>query len=169
MSAASFDAGSVFSSSIWNTELIPPDVLTGFGDLRVKSLLGLITIGSGLLLSDCATLDFRSNMLTSDVVGGMGDESGALSVSAHSSLFWYVEDSLLGFGGAAGFLAVLLRDKVVPPVVLGLRGGARSEARKAACCDGDLGCPLAGSGTPKFGASVAFNVGIGFCALLLTL
>jgi hypothetical protein len=37
------------SSSIWNMDVIPPEVLIGFGDLIARSLLGLITIGSGRL------------------------------------------------------------------------------------------------------------------------
>ena len=36
------------STSIWNTEVMPLDVRMGLGDLMGKSLLGLITIGSGL-------------------------------------------------------------------------------------------------------------------------
>ena len=41
--------GLLSSTSIWNTEEMPLDALIGLGDLMGKSLLGLITIGSGRL------------------------------------------------------------------------------------------------------------------------
>ena len=40
--------GLLSSISIWNTDVMPLDALMGLGDLMGKSLLGLITIGSGL-------------------------------------------------------------------------------------------------------------------------
>ena len=41
--------GLAFSTSIWNTEVMPLEARIGLGDLMGKSLLGLITIGSGRL------------------------------------------------------------------------------------------------------------------------
>ena len=43
------DAVGLCSNSILNTDEIPLEALTGFGDLIARSVLGLITIGSGRL------------------------------------------------------------------------------------------------------------------------
>ena len=89
-------------SSIWKTDVNPPDVRTGFGDLIVMFALGLMTIGSGLLADDWLPLFSKS--LTSEVVGGMGVSSVGRSTASLDAGLCCVE-SLLGLGGAAGFLA----------------------------------------------------------------
>ena len=58
---------------------MPPEVLTGLGDLMGRSLLGLMTIGVGFCTVG-ALLALRSNRSTRDVVGGMGEASVGASV-----------------------------------------------------------------------------------------
>lgn len=73
-------------------------------------------------------------MLTSEVVGAIGDESVGLSSSVMSELFVY-EDSLRGFGGTAGVFVVAVRVPSFLLLVLGFTdgAGARAVAREAAC------------------------------------
>lgn len=114
--------------------MIPLVALTGLGDLSGKSLFGLATTGSGLDVADWGEIDFRSNILTRDVVGAIGDESVGLSPIARSELLVY-EDSLRGFGGTAGVLVVAIRVPSFLLLVLGFADGAgpRAVAREAAC------------------------------------
>lgn len=117
-------------------EEIPPDVLTGLGDLRGKSLLGLITSGSGFFPVDWGELALRSNIFTSEVVGAIGVESVGLSVSSFLTLRLY-DESRRGFGGTAGLLVTAVRGRVWPLLLPALEsregGGARAVASEAAC------------------------------------
>lgn len=79
-----------------------PD-LTGVGLFNVSSLLGLITMGSGLFPGDsCVSFNLRSNRSTSDVVGPMGVESVGLPFCSLLALKCSL--SLRGFGATAGRL-----------------------------------------------------------------
>lgn len=81
---------------------VTPD-LTGVGLFNVSSLLGLITIGSGLFPGDsCVSFNLRSNKSTSDVVGAIGVES--VGFSFRSLLVLRFSLSLRGLGATAGRL-----------------------------------------------------------------
>lgn len=55
---------SALSSSHSNIDVIPPDVLTGFGDFIARSLVGLTTIGVGFFPLGPDMLDVCSKRFT---------------------------------------------------------------------------------------------------------
>ena len=146
------------SSSMWKTELIPSDFLTGFGDLSAIVSLALKMISSGGVARSLP-LDLRSNSSTSDVVGGIGLASVAWCI-----LLWCSE-SRLGFGAIAGLLSSLtavFARCLAPSIGLGV-GGAREDANRAADCEGDFRCCLRSCcGSGRVGIFLKSSEGLSF-------